>query len=179
MGAWCSVQRVGCSPEVVVGCWVPPRGSQVPPQRAVPPAVQLWGRRAGDSSRRGQEAPMGAAGVPASVAPGVEVGVAVLSRAPSPGRDVTAGVAGVTVGASRVATGASGVTTGASGVVSPGALYTWALTTAKSSTRSRFAAFGSSGGGGRRTWGATKWGKNPPVWSKYPPRGKYLVPGGK
>ena len=117
--------------------------------------------------------PTGAAGVPTSVPLGVQVvlvGVtAVLSSAPSPGGDVTAGV----VGASGVTTGVSGVTRGVlgvtravaatSGVTSPGALYTWALTTAKSSTRSRFAALGSSVGGGRRTWRgrkATKWGQN-------------------
>lgn len=98
--------------------------------------------------------PMGAAGVPTSVPLGVQfvsVGVtAVLSSAPSPGGDVTAGVMDV----SRVTTGVSGVTaavTATSGVTSPGALYTWALTTANSSTRSRFAALGSSVGGGRRT----------------------------
>lgn len=135
-----------------------------PAQRAAPPAVQLWGRRAGESSRGGQEAPTGvptdAAGVPTSVPLGVQVVPAVLSGVPSPGRDVTAG--GV-VGVSGVVVGASGVTkavAATSGVMSPGALYTWALTTARSSTRSRFAALGSSVGGGRRTWGATKRGKN-------------------
>lgn len=107
--------------------------------------------------------PMGAAGFPTSVPLSVQVvavGVtAVLSSAPCPGRDVTAGivgVSGVTRDVSGVTVGASGVTTAVaatSGVTSPGALYTWALTTAKSSTRSRFAALGSSVGGGRRTWG--------------------------
>lgn len=96
--------------------------------------------------------PTGAAGVPTSVPLSVQVvpvGVtAVPGSAPCPGRDVTAGVTGV----SGVTTGVSGVTA-TSGVTSSGALYTWALTTAKSSTRSRFAALGSSVGGGRRTAG--------------------------
>lgn len=100
--------------------------------------------------------PMGAASVPTSVPLGVQfvsMGVtAVLSSTPSLGGDVTAGGMGV----SRVTTGVSGVTTGVvatSDVTSPGALYTWALTTANSSTRSLFAALGSSVGGSRRTAG--------------------------
>lgn len=91
--------------------------------------------------------PMGAASVPTSVPLGVQfvsMGVtAVLSSTPSLGGDVTAGGMGV----SRVTTGVVAT----SDVTSPGALYTWALTTANSSTRSLFAALGSSVGGSRRT----------------------------
>lgn len=70
---------------------------------------------------------------------------------------VPPGVPAGTMGAS----GVPGLVGATSGVTSPGVLYTWALTTANSSTRSLLAALGSSIGGGRRTWGGAKeWGKN-------------------
>lgn len=95
-------------------------------------------------------------GVPTSVPLGVQVVpvsvTAVLSSAPSPGRDVTVGDVGVS-GATVSVSGVTAAVAATSGVTSSVALYTWALTTAKSSTRSRFATLGSSVGGSRRTAG--------------------------